>query len=711
MKRPLWTCGITFGIVLLLSTYLSFSTLITVSAVLLVLTVFAVGLPAWRKTAAALVLFSAFAAAALFSLVSVSNAEAAAFDKRTVHVDATVVAHGNGYLVAASNGGELPENQRFLLYTDTAHALVGSRVRGLCTLHLIADNRLIHGASIYTTDPLSITDGEGLRWQLSVAQQVLSDSFTDLNTPASHILPAMCFGNTRYLDENTSAVFRQAGTAHLLCVSGLHVSVIAAAVLALLRRLSRPNWLRPLLAMVCVVFYMGLTGFHYSVLRAGIMQLLFLSALLFGRETDSRNSLGAALLIILLFDPAAVYDVGLWMSVAATAGLLLLYPPLHRYLRARFFRGKTVFSRVGRYLLDALAISTCAGIAILPVQLLVFGSLTFISPLVNLFAVPVATPIVICGCLAALFAQVPFLTWLSQALMWLAEQLSHYLYTVSDIGASIPYADAQIREDWVIFCILAVYLLVGFGWLLAKKRGVLCGLLSALLLFTAGGSAYSIARRGVTTFTAIPAGSATVLLTEDDNDRILLVKAANKQALKQAANHLQDVGVQAIDWLLWIPDKGGRADDLSVFFAEIDVKTVAVSDSTAIPIVWPNDYPELVFWEQALSPSAEWRIRQDNHFLQITVKNTRLLLCPPDGDTADLPTDWLSPHIVLFDRAPPLHATAIHASRGVVCCETAAVSGITKALPWSLYPFSFTAINEVVLRTRGAGDVMLLKEG
>jgi hypothetical protein len=135
MKRPLWTCGITFGIALLLSTYLSFSTLITVSAVLLVLTVFAVGLPAWRKTAAALVLFSAFAATALFSLVSVSNAEAAAFDKRTVRVDATVVAHGNGYLVAASNGGELPEDQRFLLYTDTAHALVGSRVRGLCTLH------------------------------------------------------------------------------------------------------------------------------------------------------------------------------------------------------------------------------------------------------------------------------------------------------------------------------------------------------------------------------------------------------------------------------------------------------------------------------------------------------------------------------------------------------------------------------------------------
>ena len=712
MKRILWTCGLTFGIALLPSTYLPFSILLATSAVLLILTVFAVGMRTWRKTTATLVLFSAFVATALFSLTSISQAETVAtLNGQTISVDATVVEYGNGYLIAASSGGELPENSRFVLYTDANRVLVGSRVRGLCTLYAIADDQVLHGARLYTTDPLSFSDGVGLRWQFSVLQQTFSDSFADLDAPAGGILSAMCFGDTNGLDEDSSAVFRQSGTSHLLCVSGLHVSIIAAAVLALLRRLHRPPWLRPLLAVVCVLFYMALTGFHYSVLRAGLMQLLFLSAQLFGREADSRNSLGAALLIILLFDPAAVYDTGLWMSVSATIGLLLLYPALRNYLRARLCRGKTVLARIGQYVLDILAVSICAGVAILPVQLLVFGSLTWISPLVNLFAVPVATPIVICGCLAALLAQIPFLSWLSQAFMWIAEQLAHYLYKVSDVGASIPYAGAQIREEWVILCILGIYLLVGGGWLLAKKRGILCGLLSAALLFAIGGGFYAVSMHGVTTFTAIPTKNATVLLSDDGNDRILLIKSGSKQALKQAANHLQDGGIHSIDWLLWMPDKGGKADDLDTFFAQIEVENVAVSANTTLPVVWPSDYPELVFWEQALSPSAQWRIRQDNGFLQITSKNTRLLICPPDGDTANLPTDWLSTHIVLFDRAPPLHAMAIHASQGVVCCETAAVSGITKALPWSLYPFSFTAIDEVVIRTRGAGDVMLLKEG
>lgn len=710
MKRPLWTCGVTFGLALLLSTHLSFTTLITVCAVLLILTVFAVGLPVWRKTVAAPILFSAFVATLLFAVTFMARVEAVAvFDKHAVEIDATVTDIGTDYLVATSVGGDLPEDSRLIVYTDTDRVLVGSRLRGLATVYLREDERLLHGARLFTADPLSVSDGEGLRWQLAVWQQTLSDTFAD--SPVRGILSAMCFGDTRHLDEATTTIFRRSGTAHLLCVSGLHLSIITAAALAVLQRLRRPFWLRPVLAMLCVLLYMGLTGFHYSVLRAGIMQLLFLSAQLFRRDADSRNSLGAALLLILLFDPLAVFDAGLWMSVAATVGILLLYPALRQYLRDRFCRKKTLPARLGGCILDALSVSVCTTVAITPVQLLVFGTFTWISPLVNLFAVPVATPIVICGCLAAILAQIPFLAWLSQACMWVAEQLSRYLHAVSSVGASVPYASTQIQARWLILFIIGVYLLVGFGWILAKKRGVLCGALAALLILTAGSGSNALAMRGVTTFTAIPAENGTVLFSQDSSDRILLIKAGNRQAVWQAATYLHDCGIYEIDWLLWIPDEGGKADDLAMFFDKIDTESVAVSSDTTLPVVWPSDFPELVFWEQALSPSAEWRIRQQSGFLQITVKNTRLLITPPDGNTADLPDDWLQTHIVLFDRAPPLHATAIDATHGVVCCKAASVSSITKALPWSLYPCSFAAVDEVMLRTRGAGDILLVKEG
>ncbi len=710
MKRPLWICGITFGLALLLSTHLSFTTLITVGAVLLILAVFAIGLPVWRKTAAAPILFSAFVATLLFALVFTSQVEAVgSFDKRTVMVDATVSDISNEYLVATSNGGDLPEDSRLIVYMTTDRILVGSHLRGRATVYLYEDELLLHGARLFTTDTLSVSDGEGLRWQLAVWQRALSDTFAESSMRG--ILSAMCFGDTSHLSEDTYTAFHQSGTAHLLCVSGLHLSIIAAAALAMLRRMRRPFWMRPLLAMLCVLLYMGLTGFHYSVQRAGIMQLLFLAAQLFRREADSRNSLGGALLLILLFDPLAVFDVGLWMSVAATIGMLILFPALRRFLRARFCHGQGIFSRLKGVVLDAFAVSLCACVAITPVQLLVFGSFTWVAPLVNLFAVPVATPIDICGCLAAVLSQIPFLLWLSQIGVWIATQLSHYLYTVSSVGASIPYASTQVHEDWLILFILGLYLLIGFGWVLAKKRGVLCGVLAALLILAAGSGANALAMRGVTTLTVLPAENGTVLFSEDESDRILLIKAGGKQAIKQAAMHLQVRGIYDIDWLLWMPDEGGNANDLAAFFDKIDTDHVAVSSDTALPIVWPSDYPTLVFWENALSPSAEWRIRQRSGFLQISLKNTRLLITTPDGDTADLPDDWLQTHIVLFDRAPPLHATAIAATHGVVCCKATSVSSITKALPWSLYPCSFAAIDEVTLRTRGAGDTLLVKEG
>ena len=152
-----------------------------------------------------------------------------------------------------------------------------------------------------------------------------------LGDDASSLMAASVLGNYD-LPENIDTSFIASGMAHLMCVSGFHVAVVAALIMALLWPLrlwgSRGRW-RFLLAVVPVWLYVVATGFGAPAVRAAAMLSVALVARFFFRQSSMLNSLALALVFVLAINPHWIHSAGLQLSVLAILGLYYLGPRLN----------------------------------------------------------------------------------------------------------------------------------------------------------------------------------------------------------------------------------------------------------------------------------------------------------------------------------------------------------------------------------------------
>ena len=123
------------------------------------------------------------------------------------------------------------------------------------------------------------------------------------------------------MPEYTIESFRKSGVSHFIVVSGLHMSVVGMCFPFILRKLLKNKFLYVFGSCAVIVLYMGITGFSPSVVRAGVMFIVYVIGMLFNRKPDSFSSLGLAVLILTAENPYAGGNIGLLLSVTATLGI------------------------------------------------------------------------------------------------------------------------------------------------------------------------------------------------------------------------------------------------------------------------------------------------------------------------------------------------------------------------------------------------------
>ncbi len=186
---------------------------------------------------------------------------------------------------------------------------------------------------------------------------------------------ALLLNDRTLLPEEAYSAFRDAGAAHILALSGLHVSIFAGLLARLLPK--RYGRLRLFLIGAFLFAYCVFTGFPASLVRAAVMSVCMLAAPLLLRRYDMASALGLALLIILLFSPASLFSAGLQLSFGAAAAIAMLMPPLRR-----------LFRRLPGFLSGSLSVSLAATLGTLPLTLHYFGRLPLYSLLANILIVP-----------------------------------------------------------------------------------------------------------------------------------------------------------------------------------------------------------------------------------------------------------------------------------------------------------------------------------
>lgn len=170
----------------------------------------------------------------------------------------------------------------------------------------------------------------GLTWSLrSMAEEFIEK--TSLSKPAQNFLITILLGDRTYLDQDTRSLFADGGVSHMLALSGMHVSIIAGIIMWLLfpfNLLGIYRW-RYIVALPILWGYTFITGLTPSTVRAAIMMTAVIVCILTERKNSSWNALLLAVFLILLFNPNALFDIGLQLSFICVASLIFFAGPLN----------------------------------------------------------------------------------------------------------------------------------------------------------------------------------------------------------------------------------------------------------------------------------------------------------------------------------------------------------------------------------------------
>ena len=402
---------------------------------------------------------------------------------------------------------------------------------------------------------------------------------------AAGFVRALVTGNRDNLTDEFTTSLERAGLSHTVAVSGMHLAFLASLLTALLGRGRRST---AVLTIFWVALFCGIAGNTPSVLRAAVMILMLQLAPLLDRERDGPTALALALMILLWVNPFSAAHIGLQLSFAAVAGILLVSDRVQAWLLKKLRMDQLrkpknwgeKLLRAGPYFaVSTLSATLGASVLTVPLVALHFKMISLIAPLSNLLTLwaigflflgglGVGTLALFLPGMAAVLA-VPF-TALVHYLQWVIEALSRPAF------AALPLESVYYRA-WLVL----VYALLLASVRMKGKRPVWIPL-------AAGGAALVLA---VTlTREAFYLGDMGVTVLDVGQGQCVLVRSRGYLTLVDcggdsrddpgdvAADYLQSVGRSEIDLLVVSHYHADHANGVPQLLNRIRVGEIALPD-------------------------------------------------------------------------------------------------------------------------------------
>lgn len=336
------------------------------------------------------------------------------------------------------------------LSLEDDYYLISDGFNGRITCESKSDLR-IKSTKIGSTEPLFS--------RINAAFQSVLNEKTDESTGA--FAGALLLGNRDGLADETLRDFRRSGISHMLALSGLHMSIIIGFFDLVMRNMFIDKKIRCILLIFLSLAYLAVTGFAPSASRAVIMLCIVYISYLINNEAESITSLFIALILILIFSPYAIYDVGLWMSFFATLGIIVvseISSAMKYHIKKKPLYIQILIKLTLSVLLTLAAVfSTCI------FSWVCFGEISIVSPLTNLIFSPIMTAILVLGLLTVIFSPIPVfsvlfgksLVFMSSLFIDLASYVSHWHnITVSLKYDFTPFIMIPLVLSLVIFLVI-----------------------------------------------------------------------------------------------------------------------------------------------------------------------------------------------------------------------------------------------------------------
>jgi len=320
-----------------------------------------------------------------------------------------------------------------------------------------------------------------LQWIYSLRERLAASLAGALPEPQGSLAQAILLGLRGNIPDSLSEAFSRTGTAHLLAISGLHMSIIIAILLSLCtvvfgRQRSIYIWL----TLALMWLYALLAGMNPPVIRAAIMGSLFLIAVYLGRQGSAIIALAFAAAVMVGIRPGLLWTVSFQLSFLAMAGLIILYPHLQTWGRrgvARTSGNREMLAAAGNMIADVFAASLAAILAVAPLIAYNFGIVSLVGLPATFFALPALPFIIVTSTLVAFVGLAA--TVAAQILGWLAWLFLSYLVFLVRGFQALPYSSLEVGaiSPWYV---LGYYVVLGGVIALINHRNRLADFSSRL---------------------------------------------------------------------------------------------------------------------------------------------------------------------------------------------------------------------------------------
>jgi competence protein ComEC len=257
-----------------------------------------------------------------------------------------------------------------------------------------------------------------VRW----GRQLLQHLKTNVRNPNAYALIAgLSLGNKEAFDPELKSAYAAAGASHVLAVSGLHVGIIYGIIVSffdlfLPGNSRRKQILKQLLIVCALTIFAALAGFTPSVTRALLMVSLSIMGKLILRQVNSIQTLFATALLICLFNPAALFEIGFQLSFCAVLAILWIQPPLQNLWHPK--------TKAIKYLWALMTTSTAAQAGTAPIAFIYFGTFPYLFLITNLLVIPLTGIILYLLCIWLVVGQIPYI---GHIVLWAMEQCAIFM--------------------------------------------------------------------------------------------------------------------------------------------------------------------------------------------------------------------------------------------------------------------------------------------
>lgn len=307
------------------------------------------------------------------------------------------------------------------------------------------------------------------------------------------VTTAILIGDRSRLSKDDEQRLQDAGTYHVIAISGGNIALVTLLLMMASRALFLPVAVGAAATIGALLFYALITGPTPSVERAVTAAVIFLAARLIDHRGPPLNALAVAAVFGVARTPAAILDPGFILSFGATLGILVGAPLTYRDRpKFRRKRGHGVIYAVGRAALTVLVATVCAELVLMPVSASLFGRVTFAGLLLNFVAIPLMIVVQIAG--AALTLVPDLWSTLHRATVLAASGAASGLIESARLVEIAPWLARTVNPPWWPFMVLYYGALAATVSPRLRRRAVPCA--AALLVLMLAGP-HALARDAV----------------------------------------------------------------------------------------------------------------------------------------------------------------------------------------------------------------------